>query len=135
VRHLAPTAGQIEVRYSKNIIGCSSGAKAALVGPLPTFVSTVQHHCCHSSYFCKRTDGHSSYASAEKTHSRLSRSPLTRNFRRIGVLTKSARQAYLAAFIVTRKSWRAEMIKRSAARYNSQTGKWEWGEPAKESRY
>jgi hypothetical protein len=47
VRHLAPTAGQIEVRYSKHIIGCLSGATAALVGPLPTFVSTVQHHCCH----------------------------------------------------------------------------------------
>jgi heme/copper-type cytochrome/quinol oxidase subunit 1 len=42
---------------------------------------------------------------------------------------------YLAAFIVTLKSWRAEMIKRGAARYNSQTGKWEWGEPPKESRY
>jgi hypothetical protein len=26
--------------------------------------------------------------------------------------------------------WRREMIKRGAARYNnSQTGKWEWGEP------
>jgi hypothetical protein len=36
---------------------------------------------------------------------------------------------YLAAFIVTRKNWRADMIKRGAARYNSQTGKWEWGEP------
>ena len=36
---------------------------------------------------------------------------------------------YLAAFIVTRKNWRADMIKRGAARYNSHTGKWEWGEP------
>jgi hypothetical protein len=42
---------------------------------------------------------------------------------------------YHAAFIVTRKNWRADMIKRGAARYNSQTGKWEWGEPPKESRY
>jgi hypothetical protein len=47
VRHLAPTAGQIQIRYSKHIIGCLSGAMATLVGPLPTFVSTVQHHCCH----------------------------------------------------------------------------------------
>jgi hypothetical protein len=39
---------------------------------------------------------------------------------------------YLAAFIVTHKNWRADMIKRGAARYNSQTGKWEWGEPPKE---
>jgi hypothetical protein len=67
VRHLAPTASQIEVRYSKHIVGCLSGATAALVGPLPTFVSTVQHHCCHSRHFCKRTGGHSSHASAEKT--------------------------------------------------------------------
>src|SRR5262249_57801334 len=37
----------------KHIIGCLSGATAALVGPLPTFVSTVQHHCCHSRHFCK----------------------------------------------------------------------------------
>jgi hypothetical protein len=72
VRHLAPTASQIEVRYSKHIIGCLSGATAALVGSLPTFVSTVQHHCYHSSHFRKRTDGHSSHASVEKTHSRLS---------------------------------------------------------------
>ncbi len=34
----------------------------------------------------------------------------------------------LTAFIVTRKQWRGEMIRRGAARYNSQTGKWEWGE-------
>jgi len=44
VRHDAPTAGQIEVRYSKHIIGYLSGATAALVCPLPTLVSTVQHH-------------------------------------------------------------------------------------------
>jgi hypothetical protein len=35
----------------------------------------------------------------------------------------------LTAFIVTRDRWRKEMIRRGAARYNSQTGKWEWGEP------
>ena len=39
---------------------------------------------------------------------------------------------YLIAFIVTRRKWRDEMIRRGAARYNSQTGKWEWGEPPKE---
>jgi hypothetical protein len=33
------------------------------------------------------------------------------------------------AFIVTRNQWRDEMIKRGVARYNWQTGKWEWGEP------
>jgi hypothetical protein len=49
VRHLAPTAGQIEVRYSKHIICFLSGAMATLVLPLPTFVSTVQHHCCHTT--------------------------------------------------------------------------------------
>ena len=38
----------------------------------------------------------------------------------------------LTAFIVTRNKWRADMIKRGAARYNSQTGKWEWGEPPTE---
>jgi len=44
---------------------------------------------------------------------------------------------YLIAFIVTRNRWRDEMIKRGVARYNWQTGKWEWGEPPKEghSRY
>jgi hypothetical protein len=42
---------------------------------------------------------------------------------------------YLTAFIVTRNQWRDEMIKRGVARYNWQTGKWEWGEPPKESRY
>jgi hypothetical protein len=32
--------------------------------------------------------------------------------------------------MVTRNKWRREMIKGGAARYNnSQTGKWEWGEP------
>ena len=41
---------------------------------------------------------------------------------------------YLAAFIVTRNKWRDEMIKRGVARYNWQTGKWEWGEPPKEPR-
>jgi hypothetical protein len=35
-------------------------------------------------------------------------------------------------FIVTRNRWRDEMIKRGIARYNWQTGKWEWGEPPKE---
>jgi hypothetical protein len=38
---------------------------------------------------------------------------------------------YLTAFIVTRNQWRDEMIKRGHARYNWQTGKWEWGEPPK----
>jgi hypothetical protein len=41
---------------------------------------------------------------------------------------------YLAGFIVTRNHWRDEMIKRSVARYNWQTGKWEWGEPPKKSK-
>jgi hypothetical protein len=41
---------------------------------------------------------------------------------------------YLTAFIVTRNRWRDEMIKRGHARYNWHTGKWEWGEPPKESR-
>jgi hypothetical protein len=36
---------------------------------------------------------------------------------------------YLTAFVVTRNRWRDEMIKRGVARYNWQTGKWEWGEP------
>jgi hypothetical protein len=36
---------------------------------------------------------------------------------------------FLTAFIVTRNKWRREMIRRGGARYNSQTGKWEWGEP------
>jgi hypothetical protein len=38
---------------------------------------------------------------------------------------------YLTGFIVTRNKWRDKMIKRGAARYRWQTGKWEWGEPAK----
>jgi RNA polymerase sigma-70 factor (ECF subfamily) len=42
---------------------------------------------------------------------------------------------YLTAFMVTRNHWRDEMIKRGVARYNWTTGKWEWGEPPKESRY
>jgi hypothetical protein len=33
---------------------------------------------------------------------------------------------YLTAFIVSRNRWRDEMIKRGVARYNWQTGKWEW---------
>ncbi len=41
---------------------------------------------------------------------------------------------YLTAFIVTRNHWRDEMIKRGVARYNWQTGKWEWGEPPQETR-
>jgi hypothetical protein len=32
---------------------------------------------------------------------------------------------YLAGFLVTRNRWR-EMIKYGVARYNSQTGFWEW---------
>jgi hypothetical protein len=39
---------------------------------------------------------------------------------------------YLTGFIVTRNHWRDELMKRGVARYNSQTGKWEWGEPSKE---
>jgi len=38
---------------------------------------------------------------------------------------------YLIAFIVTRNKYRDEMIKRGVARYNQQTGKWEWGESPK----
>jgi hypothetical protein len=41
---------------------------------------------------------------------------------------------YLTAVIMTRNQWRDEMIKRGVARYNWQTGKWEWGEPPKEPR-
>jgi hypothetical protein len=40
----------------------------------------------------------------------------------------------IIAFIVTRNKYRNEMIKRDVARYNQQTGKWEWGEPPKEPR-
>jgi hypothetical protein len=42
---------------------------------------------------------------------------------------------YLIAFVVARNRWRDEMIKRGVARYNWTTGKWEWGEPPKESRF
>jgi len=42
---------------------------------------------------------------------------------------------YLTAFIVIRNRWRDEMIKRGVARYNWHTGKWEWGEPPKETKY
>jgi hypothetical protein len=37
---------------------------------------------------------------------------------------------YLTAFFVTRNRWRDEMIKRGVARYDWQTGVWEW-EPTK----
>jgi hypothetical protein len=39
--------------------------------------------------------------------------------------------------VVTRNRFRNEMIKRGRAHYNSQTGKFEWGEPpnTEESRY
>ena len=37
----------------------------------------------------------------------------------------------LTAFTVTRNKYRDEMIKRGVARYNQQTGKWEWGESPK----
>ena len=37
----------------------------------------------------------------------------------------------LTAFIVTRTKFRNEMIRRGVARYNQQTGKWEWGDPSK----
>jgi hypothetical protein len=40
---------------------------------------------------------------------------------------------YLTAFIVTRTRFRNQMIKRGAARHDSETGKWEWEKPA--SRY
>ena len=40
---------------------------------------------------------------------------------------------YLTAFFVARNQWRDEMIKRGHARYNWYTGKWERGEPPKES--
>jgi len=42
---------------------------------------------------------------------------------------------YLTAFIVTRNKWRDEMIKRKVARFNWQSGKWEWVEPPKDTRY
>ena len=40
---------------------------------------------------------------------------------------------YLTAFIVMRNRFRNEMIKRGGAHYNQRAGKWEWGEPPKES--
>jgi hypothetical protein len=39
------------------------------------------------------------------------------------------------AFIVTRNKFRRDLIERGVARYNSRTGKWEWGETPKEPRY
>src|SRR6266566_8849823 len=44
VRHHSPTASQIEVRSSKDVIGYLSSVMPALIGPLSAFVSTVQHH-------------------------------------------------------------------------------------------
>jgi hypothetical protein len=41
---------------------------------------------------------------------------------------------YLVAFTGTRNKWRDEMIRRGVARYNQQTGKWEWGELPKKPR-
>jgi hypothetical protein len=35
--------GPIEVRYSKHVISYLSGVPPALVGPLSTFISTVEH--------------------------------------------------------------------------------------------
>jgi hypothetical protein len=40
--------------------------------------------------------------------------------------------SYLIAFIVTRTKFRNQMIKHGAARYHSETGKWESGEPPTE---
>jgi hypothetical protein len=42
--------------------------------------------------------------------------------------------AHLTAFIVTRTRFRNQMIKRGAANYDSETGKWDWEKPPK-SRY
>jgi hypothetical protein len=41
VRHHAPTASQIEVGSSKDVIGYLSSVMPALIGPLSAFVSTV----------------------------------------------------------------------------------------------
>ena len=41
----------------------------------------------------------------------------------------------LTAFLVTRNQWRNEMIKRGVAHYDSKTGKWEWKESPRVSRY
>jgi hypothetical protein len=49
VRHHAPTAGRIEVRSSKHVIGCLSGVTPALIGPWPTLVSTVRNR--HGAWF------------------------------------------------------------------------------------
>jgi hypothetical protein len=38
---------------------------------------------------------------------------------------------YLTAFIVTRTKFRNQMIKRGAAHYDSETGKWDWEKPPK----
>jgi hypothetical protein len=38
---------------------------------------------------------------------------------------------YLTAFSVTRVRFHNQMIKRGAARYDSETGKWEWEKPPK----
>jgi hypothetical protein len=42
--------------------------------------------------------------------------------------------AHLTAFIVTRTRFRNQMIKRGAAHFDSETGKWGWEKPPK-SRY
>jgi hypothetical protein len=44
VRHHAPTASQIEVRSSKDVIGYLSSVTPALLGPSLALVSTVEHH-------------------------------------------------------------------------------------------
>jgi hypothetical protein len=41
---------------------------------------------------------------------------------------------YLMAFLVTRTRFRNQMIKRGAAHFDSETGKWGWEKPPK-SRY
>jgi hypothetical protein len=38
---------------------------------------------------------------------------------------------YLTVFIVTRTKFRNQMIKRGAAHYDSETGKWDWEKPPK----
>jgi hypothetical protein len=47
VRHHSPTASQIEVRSSKDVIGYLSSVMPALIGPLSAFVSTVQLRIAH----------------------------------------------------------------------------------------
>jgi len=44
LRYRPPTASQIEVRSSKDVIGYLSSVMPALIGPLSAFVSTVEHH-------------------------------------------------------------------------------------------